>query len=277
MTSCALTRSPAWAIRSFARHKSADWPPQEWWRYSLADWQQVKALYYGMVTLIDHNVGRILDALEANALAQDTIVLFVSDHGDHPGDHGLYGKGLPYDAALRVPLIWRGAGIAAGQQRHEVASTLDIAPTLLELAGVELPEGVQGHSMHAQLGGDLSPLRSAALSENDDDFVPMKIRVLTSARWKLVHYLNEPVGELYDRLNDPGRDAQPVGRTTTQCPARAADGATARRGHLQPGDAQRPATVAGAGSAALDCQLALNKPGRAIVCPAWRSVARLSR
>ena len=179
-------------------------PPQEWWRYSLADWQQVKALYYGMVTLIDHNVGRILDALEANSLAQDTIVLFVSDHGDHPGDHGLYGKGLPYDAALRVPLIWRGAGIAAGQRRHEIASTLDIAPTLLELAGVELPEGVPGHSMHAQPGGDPSPLRSAALSENDDDFVPMKMRVLTSARWKLVHYLNEPVGELYDRVKDPG-------------------------------------------------------------------------
>ncbi len=179
-------------------------PPQEWWRYSLADWQQVKALYYGMVTLIDHNVGRILDALEASGLAQDTSVLFVSDHGDHPGDHGLYGKGLPYDAALRVPLIWRGAGIAAGQQRHEIASTLDIAPTLLELAGVEPPEGVQGHSMRAQLGGDPAPLRSAALTENDDDFVPMKIRVLTSARWKLVHYLNEPVGELYDRVNDPG-------------------------------------------------------------------------
>ena len=182
---------------------------QEWWRYSLADWQQVQALYYGMVALIDNNVGRILDELEANGLAQDTIVLFVSDHGDHPGDHGLYGKGLPYDAALRVPLIWRGAGTVAGQQRHEVASTLDIAPTLLELAGVEMPEGVQGHSMRAQLGGDPAPLRSAALTENDDDFVPMKIRVVTSVRWKLVHYLNEPVGELYDRLNEPGEMRNP--------------------------------------------------------------------
>ena len=179
-------------------------PPQEWWRYSLADWQQVKAHYYGMVTLIDRNVGRILDTLEASGLAQDTITLLVSDHGDHQGDHGLYGKGLPYDAALRVPLIWRGAGTVAGQQRHEVASTLDSAPTLLELAGVELLEGVQGHSMRAQLGGDPSPLRSAALTENDDDFVSMKMHVLTTARGKLVHCLNEPVGELYYRINDPG-------------------------------------------------------------------------
>ncbi len=179
-------------------------PPHEWSRYSLADWQQVKALYYGMVSLIDHNVGRILDALDSSGLAQDTLVLFVSDHGDHLGDHGLYGKGLPYDAALRVPLIWRGQGIAAGQQRAEVASTLDIAPTLLDLAGVTLPEGVQGHSMRAQLAGAPAPLRRAVLTENDDDFVPMKMRVLTTLRWKLVNCLNEPVGELYDRVNDPG-------------------------------------------------------------------------
>ena len=128
----------------------------------------------------------------------------VDGHGDHPGDHVLYGKGLPYDAALCVPLIWRGKGMAAGQQRNEVASTLDIAPTLLELAGIELPEGIQGHSTCAQPGCNPVPLRSAALSENDDDFVPMKMRVRTSARWKLVHYLNEPKGELYDRVNDPG-------------------------------------------------------------------------
>ena len=110
-----------------------------------------------MVALIDHNEGRILDELEANGLAQDTIVLFVSDHGDHPGDHGLYGKDLPYDAALRIPLIWRGKGIAAGQQRHEVASTLEIALTLLELAYIELPEGIQGHSTCAQTGGNPPP------------------------------------------------------------------------------------------------------------------------
>ncbi len=179
-------------------------PPRQWSRYSLADWQQVKALYYAMVSLIDHNVGRILDALDAGGLAQESIVLFVSDHGDHLGDHGLYGKGLPYDAALRVPLIWRGADVVAGQQRDEMASTLDVAPTLLDLVGVDLPEGMQGHSMRAQLGGAAEPLRDAVLTENDDDFVPMKMRVLTTRRWKLVHCLNEPVGELYDRVNDPG-------------------------------------------------------------------------
>lgn len=178
-------------------------PPQDWSRYGLADWQQVKALYFGMVALIDHNVGRILGALDANDLSDSTIVVFVSDHGEHLGDHGLYGKGLPYDAALRVPLIWRGAGIARGQHRREVASTLDIAPTLLDLAGLALPEGTQGHSVRAQLAGQAPALRDAVLSENDDDFVPMKMRVLTTARWKLVHYLNGQPGELYDRVNDP--------------------------------------------------------------------------
>ncbi|MDE0610363.1 MAG: sulfatase-like hydrolase/transferase [Anaerolineaceae bacterium] len=178
-------------------------PPHDWSQFSLADWQQVKALYYGMVALIDHNVGRILDALEASGLLDNTIVVFASDHGEHLGDHGLYGKGLPYDSALRVPLIWRGAGIARGQHRQEVASTLDIAPTLLDLTGIALPEGMQGHTMRAQLAGAEDPLRDAVLTENDDDFVPMKMRVLTTSRWKLVHYMNGGPGELYDRINDP--------------------------------------------------------------------------
>ena len=93
-------------------------PPHDYSQCSTEDWQQVKALYYGMISLIDDNVGRILDALEAGGLAENTVVVFLSDHGDYLGDHGFYGKGLPYDSVLRVPCIWRGPGIKAQTNRR---------------------------------------------------------------------------------------------------------------------------------------------------------------
>jgi arylsulfatase A-like enzyme len=115
----------------------------------------------------------------------------------------MYGKGLAYDGALHVPLISRGPGIRASVCVDTVASLLEVAPTVLDLAHIEEPEGVQGDSLAPVLAGQAAPKRTASLTENDDDFVPMKMRVLTTAGWKLVTYAGETYGELYDRHNDP--------------------------------------------------------------------------
>jgi arylsulfatase len=178
-------------------------PPHEYFKYGVRDWQRVKSLYYGMISLIDESVGRILAALSDTGLERHTLVVFVSDHGDYLGDHGLLGKGLPYDSALRTPLIFRGPGIQAGRRIDSMASALDIAPTLLELAGIEECEGVQGSSLAGVLRGLAAPTRQAALTENDDDFVPARMRTLTTADWRLTYYCGEDFGELYDRRNDP--------------------------------------------------------------------------
>jgi arylsulfatase A-like enzyme len=85
-----------------------------------------------------------------------------------------------------------------------MASTLDLTPTLLDFAGITEPEGVQGVSMRGVLAGEIPSVREATLTENDDDFVPMRTRTLTTARWKLTHYVQQPLGELFDRQNDPG-------------------------------------------------------------------------
>lgn len=172
-------------------------PPHDYATLTVRDWQQVKAVYYGMVTLLDACIGRILDAVDPT----NTLVVFLSDHGDYLGDHGFYGKGLPYDSVLRTPLIWYGCGIEAGRIITSVESTLDIAPTLLDLAGVPEPPAVQGVSLRPVLNG----LRrsAAALTENDDDFAAVRLRTLTTERWKLTYYLNHPMGELFDRVNDP--------------------------------------------------------------------------
>jgi len=177
--------------------------PEHYDRYSTADWQQVKALYYGMITLVDENVGRILTTLRETGLSDSTTVVFTSDHGDYLGDHGMYGKGLPYDGALHVPLVFSGVGAMPGQRVEEVTSLLDVTPTILDIAGVEEPEGVQGVSLRQVLAGEEKTTRRAVLTENDDDFVPMRMRVLTTADWKLVIYAGEDFGELYDRRNDP--------------------------------------------------------------------------
>ena len=109
-------------------------PPHNYAELDADDWRQVKAVYYGMVSLVDHSIGKIVDALERLGLRDDTIIVFLSDHGDYLGDHGMYGKGLPYESALRTPLIARGPGIATSHTIDSVESTLDIAPTLLDMA-----------------------------------------------------------------------------------------------------------------------------------------------
>ncbi len=95
------------------------------------------ANYYGMISLIDHNVGRILNALDEQGLAENTVVLFTSDHGDWLGDHGMMLKGpMFYEGLLRVAMILRGPGIPAGQISQEPVSNTDIAASALDWAGV---------------------------------------------------------------------------------------------------------------------------------------------
>jgi len=178
-------------------------PPHVYSSYSVKDWQQVKATYYGMVSLLDDCIGRILNTIEQLDMMENTIIVFLSDHGDYLGDHGFYGKGLPYDSVLRVPMIWTGAGIEAGASINSVESTLDITPTLLNLANIAEPEAMQGLSLKTTLYGESQNRRSIAMTENDDDFAAIRMRTITTESWRLTYYLNENFGELIDRHNDP--------------------------------------------------------------------------
>ena len=178
-------------------------PPHIYSDYSVKNWQQVKSTYYGMVTLADHCIGRILDAIDRLNLNENTIIVFLSDHGDYLGDHGFYGKGLAYDSVLRVPMIWAGQGIKASETINTVESTLDITPTLLDMANIPEPEAMQGVSMKTYLAGEVQERPSFAMTENDDDFAALRMRTITTENWRLTYYLNEIFGELIDRKNDP--------------------------------------------------------------------------
>ncbi len=179
-------------------------PPADYTRITEADWRATKAVYYGMISQMDDQIGRLMQTLQTTGLSDNTIVVFVSDHGEYLGDHGFCGKGFHYDSIIRTPLIVQGPGTPAGERITGVTSALDIAPTLLDLAGVPEPEAVQGVSMRPALRkGDESLPRDAALTENDDDFVPMRARTLTTRDWKITMYAGSADGELYDRCQDP--------------------------------------------------------------------------
>jgi arylsulfatase A-like enzyme len=184
--------------------------------YSEEELQEVKAAYYAMVSLVDDEVGRILAALEAEGLADNTIVVFTSDHGEMLGDHQLMLKGpMMYDCAVRVPLLIRWpARLPAGERRTDLVQWIDLAPTLLDAAGLPpLPRG-QGMSLLPLARGDeAAPTRGWALCEYRNSGHPYDVAVHTTMlrvdHWKLVVYHGSPAtqrdrtGELYDLTADP--------------------------------------------------------------------------
>jgi len=163
---------------------------------------------YGMVSLIDHNVGRILIALQELGLERDTLVAFTSDHGDWLGDHGLILKGpMAYEGLLRVGLILRGPGVPAGRVVADPVGTLDLAPTFLDYAGAAPPRPLHGASLRPLVEGAAGAGREVALSEWEllpaRTGVALSLRVARGRRWKLTLERGSGAGELYDLAEDP--------------------------------------------------------------------------
>ena len=171
-----------------------------------------------MIELIDHNVGRMLSALEENGQRDRTIVVFMSDHGEMLGDHGLLLKGCRfYEGLVRVPLIlsWPGK-FREGIVSDALVELTDVAPTLLQAADIPAPESMQGRSLLALLGGEVSPGRHResvrceyyrALNPNVEgrnEFRGSYATMIRDRRYKLVTYHGRTSGELFDLHEDPG-------------------------------------------------------------------------
>ncbi len=166
--------------------------------------RELTANYYGMISLVDHNVGRILTALHDLGLASTTRVVFTADHGDWLGDHGLVLKGpMMYDGLLRVGALVRGPGIAAGGTVEAPVSTLDLAATFSDWAGVPAPTG-HGRSWTDVLGG---ADRDAALNEwalgPQRCGVALDLRTVRTRRYRMTFEAGSGAGELYDLDDDP--------------------------------------------------------------------------
>ena len=174
------------------------------------DGKRLQAAYYAMIEQVDEQFGRLLQALEESGQADDTVVIFTSDHGESAGDYGLLQKGCRFfDGLSRVPLAWRLPGrVQADLCSNALVELTDIAPTLLELADLPVPSGMQGRSLRGILEGQVSPDRHRefvrceyldAIDKPDHTFATM----YRDSRWKLNVYHGHDIGELYDMEADP--------------------------------------------------------------------------
>jgi arylsulfatase A-like enzyme len=175
---------------------------------SAAQTAQMVSNYYGMIALADHAVGRIVSELETLGLTENTIVVFLSDHGDLLGDHGLTLKGPSFfEGLLRVPLIVAGPGVAEGHLVSQPTSTLDLAPTLCALGAADADEDYQGESLVPLLGGQAGADRSVYCEWRIDERrfgLALDLRCVHRGDAKLIKELNSGAGELYDLAGDPG-------------------------------------------------------------------------
>lgn len=174
----------------------------------LHDEEQLRAdmaCYYGMVTLMDREIGRILDELDRLGIADNTVVVFTSDHGHFLGQHGLIAKAIfNYEDVIKVPFIARVPGqVAAGSGSDALQSLVDLAPTFLTMAGIAVPGTMTGVDQSAVWRGEAAAARDHALVEHRFQPDLPHLRTYVDSRYKLTLWRDQPFGELFDLQQDP--------------------------------------------------------------------------
>lgn len=164
------------------------------------------AVYYGMVSCMDKYIGVILDKLEDLGMADNTLVVFTSDHGHFYGQHGLIRKGpFHYEDMIRVPFVARWPGtIPAGRQAESLVSLVDLPVTFLHACGLTVPHTMTGVNQMDVLRGVAEPERDHVIVENRHDVDSVHLKTFVQQRYKLTVYCRESCGELYDLETDPG-------------------------------------------------------------------------
>jgi arylsulfatase A-like enzyme len=199
---------------------------------------RIRSNYYGMMRLIDDEVKNLVDFLKENKLYENTIFIFVADHGDFTGDYGLIKKGVETpDCLARIPMIWHGPGIKQSKLPHDAhVSNIDIMPTICDIIGTSIPDGVQGRSLWPLLQGEEYPkeefssimvqqgfgglhftdfeeydpyTQDGNISRDKTEFDELNtwsqsgtLRMLRKDDWKLVYDM-QGSGQLYDLKSDP--------------------------------------------------------------------------
>ena len=157
--------------------------------------------YYAMISHLDEQVGRVMDRVEARGDLENTIFVFAGDNGLAVGRHGLFGKQNCYEHSVRVPLIFAGPGIPAGERRDTFVYLLDIFPTLCDLADVSVPKSVEGRSLAGAIGDGNVTVRDRLFFAFE-----RYQRAVKDERYKLIEYVvdgRHNMTQLFDLANDP--------------------------------------------------------------------------
>ena len=201
-------------------------------RLSVEDYKEIKRVYFGMTSRIDHQFGLLIDKLRERELYEDTIVVLFTDHGDYAGDYGMVEKSVVgfEDSLMRVPLVMSGPGVGAGADRACLCEMTDLYPTLLELAGLETKHYHWGRSLCPVIRGNTHTHRDAVFAEGGlhpdeseqfhvvlaktspyyalseklrgNDRVHRRAMMVRTANWKYV-YSPDDRDELFDVADDP--------------------------------------------------------------------------
>jgi arylsulfatase A-like enzyme len=172
--------------------KLAPWPrTPEVIRRQIAD-------YYGMISHLDAQVGRILKALDDSGQTKNTLIAFYGDHGLALGRHGLLGKQNLYEHSMKAPLIFAGPGVPPGKKSDAFCYLFDVQPTLCDLAGVKAPDGIDGRSLKQSLSGQAANHRDVIFCAYGK-----VMRSVRDSRWKLIRYPHINRSQLFDLQNDP--------------------------------------------------------------------------
>lgn len=201
-------RSPEYLRRVVARQGTPDVDPMMLWSPTEEQYRHALAAELGSIEFIDDSVGLILSALDDTGLAESSVVAFTSDHGDVFGDHRLMLKHFcHYQGVIRVPLILAGPDVPAGR-RDELASSADIAPTLLDLTHAPALPRAQGRSLVPLIDGTATRWRTSVLIEEDQPYTidglpaPVRMRTVVSREARLTEIAGQDTVELFHLSDD---------------------------------------------------------------------------
>jgi arylsulfatase A-like enzyme len=190
--------------REMLRRRGQPQGPVHGWAPTEEQYRAAAAAEYGAITLIDESIGQLLAALDRSGAAENTVVIFTSDHGDMFGDHGVMLKhGMHYQGCIRVPLVFRVPGVAP-HRTPALAGSIDLAQTVLDLTGHPEYLGMQGRSLRPVISGEAQSVRECIYIEEDELFSlpglpgPFRMRTVVNADGRLTIYTGRDHHELFD-------------------------------------------------------------------------------
>ncbi|CAG7654357.1 sulfatase-like hydrolase/transferase [Paenibacillus allorhizosphaerae] len=173
--------------------------------------RKVISAYYGMITALDENIGRLVAELKAQNLYDDTYIVYMSDHGENLGEHGLFYKQCSYEGSVGVPLVLKGPGVPAGQRIDHPVTLVDLYPTIMEIMNLDTESDRPGQSWLSLLKNNNKERKDYAFSEYHGNFFKQDWYMLVRGDYKYTYYVNdrpslfnvkEDPQELHDLAND---------------------------------------------------------------------------
>jgi arylsulfatase A-like enzyme len=203
---------PQYALTQEARPDFSPWRETQWANHGFhshlidnAKLRKNMAVYFGMISFMDQQIGRILACLDEMGIAENTLVVFSTDHGHLLGQHGLIAKGaFPYEDLLKLPFIARWPNvIPAGLESAALLSLIDLAPTFLSACGLPIPGVMQGVNQLPVWKGDAASAQDMVISEFRHQPTAVHLRTYIEKRYKMTVYRDRKYGELFDMQSDP--------------------------------------------------------------------------